>query len=1100
MSRFLIGTAFLLASCYWSAGQTDSSALSVQTSGSVAASPNSIVGVPLLIKFGGVLKDTADVLPTTRTVQVTFSIFEDQEGGDPLWKEEQTVQVNPLGRYAVVLGSASSNGLPIDIFSVGNARWLEVNAEGYAQTPRTALLSVPYALKASDADTLAGKPLSAFVLTDQIPSLNKNIVSAVERTSTSVSTLGETGSNPSLFYPPPRFPGPIHGPVPTSPNKFLNRQYFFGGLTLSPQNAAPKNSDTGVSSSLLDLVASAFNSATKAAENETFHWQTNAVGSNSGNPSGQLSLLFGSADATPQPTGFSINADGTLVFATNQTVPLTVIQSALNDAGLSSSNDSSSNGPSTTPVVNTSKYSWQQTPGGTTALQVGANTVTLTPCPKGVNGTDQWHFLYISDAGTPEAILITGGSCVSGAPTGTVEFTAAYSHPATYKIESATGGVQEALNDAITPKSDGQNSRSVLIAPGDYLFHARLSIRASSVNVSVSGATITCAMQDTCIMLGDPSNSNDFQAITLDGLRVRPGIPHGTWTAVEDNAEGSEISNMGTASNPVPTNSFGHLVQVDNDQAAHIDRLTATLDYSWSRCDSSFCSSAIYGPGPPDVNAGVIWIANSNLSFQCGANGIDNFDGNTLHVSDSVVQGYTQFGVRSYAIYSDNPSVIFNNVYEEVGNCSNPLGTGIAGLIVMGGFAEVSGGTGPVGKLPQYANTGNIQYNYYVIVRSSTLGVSPAFLAGTATTNGSGPIPISWNQIGRQGTIIYDVLRTTGTSGDAPFGTGNFAVAVGVTTSSCSNQVCSFVDNAGSTPSLYTVAPHPNYAPTLRLWPGGVILTQIGDNGTGGGARYYSQTAQTSFVNAGGAEQPSVFAQECDDEDNGSAIWMQCGGGTSPDRATVLQLGVRGGYPSGLKGRLILETPIDGDLGATHLITLSDSNPAKTQATLGNRPTWDPTDTFIGTDQLGEQNYFNTQLSFGSPVSISNYIANVGDGINWLERLTANLKSFKVPVIAPIYQTASNCISADGTCGAAAAGMVAIAPGTTSVTVSNTAVTAKSEIQLDENLSNGGLMGVSCDVAWRHYRIASQTPGVGFVIETDAAPIAAACLSFTIEN
>lgn len=78
--------------------------------------------------------------------------------------------------------------------------------------------------------------------------------------------------------------------------------------------------------------------------------------------------------------------------------------------------------------------------------------------------------------------------------------------------------------------------------------------------------------------------------------------------------------------------------------------------------------------------------------------------------------------------------------------------------------------------------------------------------------------------------------------------------------------------------------------------------------------------------------------------------------------------------------------------------------------------------------------------------------------------------------------------------------MVIIAPGTTSITISDTAVTAKSEIHLDENLSYGGLMGVPCDVAWRHYRIASQSEGIGFVIETDAAPIAAACLSFTIEN
>jgi hypothetical protein len=40
-----------------------------------------------------------------------------------------------------------------------------VQAEGQAEQPRVLLVSVPYALKAADAETVGGKPLSAFVLT-----------------------------------------------------------------------------------------------------------------------------------------------------------------------------------------------------------------------------------------------------------------------------------------------------------------------------------------------------------------------------------------------------------------------------------------------------------------------------------------------------------------------------------------------------------------------------------------------------------------------------------------------------------------------------------------------------------------------------------------------------------------------------------------------------------------------------------------------------------------------------------------------------------------------------------------------------------------------
>ena len=37
-------------------------------------------------------------------------------------------------------------------------------------------------------------------------------------------------------------------------------------------------------------------------------------------------------------------------------------------------------------------------------------------------------------------------------------------------------------------------------------------------------------------------------------------------------------------------------------------------------------------------------------------------------------------------------------------------------------------------------------------------------------------------------------------------------------------------------------------------------------------------------------------------------------------------------------------------------------------------------------------------ISLGAPQSISSYIGNAGDGKSWLERLTANLKSFRVPL------------------------------------------------------------------------------------------------------
>jgi len=118
--------------------------------------------VPPVVKFGGVLTEV-NGKPSTGTVGVTFSLYKDQEGGAPLWMETQNVQPDKTGHYSVMLGSATRQGLPASAFASGEARWLGVQVQGQAELPRTVLMSVPYALKAADAETIGGLPPSAFL-------------------------------------------------------------------------------------------------------------------------------------------------------------------------------------------------------------------------------------------------------------------------------------------------------------------------------------------------------------------------------------------------------------------------------------------------------------------------------------------------------------------------------------------------------------------------------------------------------------------------------------------------------------------------------------------------------------------------------------------------------------------------------------------------------------------------------------------------------------------------------------------------------------------------------------------------------------------------
>jgi len=97
---------------------------------------------------------------------VTLGVYAEQQGGAPLWQETQSIDVDAAGRYALLLGATETDGIPLDVFASGEARWLGMvwARPGEVEGPRTRLTSVPYALRASDADTLGGKPASAYVL------------------------------------------------------------------------------------------------------------------------------------------------------------------------------------------------------------------------------------------------------------------------------------------------------------------------------------------------------------------------------------------------------------------------------------------------------------------------------------------------------------------------------------------------------------------------------------------------------------------------------------------------------------------------------------------------------------------------------------------------------------------------------------------------------------------------------------------------------------------------------------------------------------------------------------------------------------------------
>jgi hypothetical protein len=159
-------TFFILFALMLPASTLSARAIAMPQASGTAATTQDQPVARRLVNFGGTLRDQAGQPVTGGVVGVRFAIYGVQQGGTPLWTETQNIQPDGYGNYVTLLGSTSSDGLPLDLFSSGDSRWLEVQVQlpGVEAQPRILIVSVPYALKAVDADTLGGRPSSAFVL------------------------------------------------------------------------------------------------------------------------------------------------------------------------------------------------------------------------------------------------------------------------------------------------------------------------------------------------------------------------------------------------------------------------------------------------------------------------------------------------------------------------------------------------------------------------------------------------------------------------------------------------------------------------------------------------------------------------------------------------------------------------------------------------------------------------------------------------------------------------------------------------------------------------------------------------------------------------
>jgi hypothetical protein len=756
----------------------------------------------------------------------------------------------------------------------------------------------------------------------------------------------------------------------------------------------------------------------------------------------------------------------------------------------------------------TPSWNWSQLPPDSLST-AGTNTVHLSPCPLGVDTTANAYYsykVYIAGTGTAEAAPVTGGSCTSGASSGTITVKTANAHAAGYTVGSASTGIQEAINDAwvsdgaIAPS--GSTNASTQTAPYVklesnilYAVYASVYLRSRGSILDGAGAEIQCFTRDRCVYVGTTQGSpyvdhhklynlTFTSTILVDGANVAnvcagascsPAQSNGTYVlttaathpflvgdtvsceyysqnsvqrwvspvvsvpsstsftvafgngnfatsaatfgfcnienaAIEVNSDHTSIQDLNLIiSNPASfgSNGFGAFnygVVNDNDQQLIIERAAnragVSLNPNGNHAPATWPIGAfLYQRNDQGMN-GITYLHNSEFSnVNCVTGG-----GNGLVFTDSVCQGFPLFGVRYFGAYQP---LTMSNIYQEsTGATLNGLYsafpiTGQMGVLTQGGNGAKIAGTFPIqGWTPLFANGGSAanQRNYFVVPRSNGTTYGPVLYVGSALpTSGSVSIPVQWPSVSLEsygynsiGTLTWDVLETTGQA-TPPLGTGNFALATNISGSCGSNGMCSFTDTQATT-SSYTVQPSTNWV-SFWFWPANIAVNNINP------VLMDAVGITPQVVSSQGMTGVSVIADQCYPGGGRSAwtrspIWIECLAGPTGSgqglTATVLQqMDIANNGPAvNSKGRLNFAKPI---VWPNDLITLGDSNLAKTLTTAGERPLSDPGDMALGVDQSGG-------MTLRAGTSISSYINALPSGSNYQERLTGAAKTFNVPV------------------------------------------------------------------------------------------------------
>jgi hypothetical protein len=762
-------------------------------------------------------------------------------------------------------------------------------------------------------------------------------------------------------------------------------------------------------------------------------------------------------------------------------------------------------------------------------ISPGAITATLTPCPIGVNGTDNPHYLLITPSGidpTPvtEPVLITGGTCTSGASSGTITFSAAYAHTGNYVIGSATSGIQEAAQTLTPP---GVTLK--LMPQTNYVISAPYFVPGGASTFDGQWGALLCSSISTCVSVGGTQFAigGGGEAFDIEHLVMEANAT--PWSAT---ISGSVSGSSPTATLTIPTCPSGFWANIPNQLLwlAGTSSGSPTTVFGYGEYVMTTGGGSTCAPGVSNGTVNITQVTPGVTNLSAHDSGSSLSSGVGPFFEDGAIQahfhdikwlsnGVTNAGGNGFQIDNDQAASI-DNIDLEAGYAMRTDADFQSSAIAALGPSGSGSGIVSIGPNVNVGNPAHFLFwfsgNDFTI---SGQNVSQNFIEGSMVFGGK-----------RGGYGHYNIgagvhFENSGRANPHGAAIGNPAMmVVGGTNSPIINA--SSTAGAGVF-STNQDSSYPIFPPT--------VATQTTN-------QYYYLAAHTNSVT--GCTSPDcisipTFIGEANinapNTNNVTVAWLGWGTGCTVSGACPVPTSYDLLRVSGTAGAV----PPAAPQGSGSYLVASGITPSSA-CNIHNLCTFvdnvaSPTSYTVQAAQGNAKNYYPFVWLLPGIVSLtgdgagSPYTATAGTMqfrstsptcVNSMEyfgaRVVASFSGMSfgneddigfgcpsqyAPIVNDGY--AEMCFSAasPAVCQFAKNGSVVIAAGQTTVVVNTGAIQPWSHVQITEDSTQGTNLGVTCNTtAGRTYAVTAVTYGVSFTITSSAAPTTnPACLDFQIK-